>query len=679
MTDSHPTSCLTSLFEGNLPALAQQLSQRSFDLTRESPERLELLQLLVRGPSGPPPDFVQFHHRFLANRDCEAAAAVVGLSIAAVFDSGRDLGRLDHWYEEIPKLLAETRLSAQARAFLLFQQALVEMIRHGDPTRAAATFQRQRRAAEQAMSSSLQLLGAAWHTYCFTWSGDLAQAEIILKDAAPLLKTAGTAPAALFQYQTSAGLISALCGDAAAGVEKLLELSQHPAFTAIPPPMQLLLLGHLLDARIIAGDLDNLERTAERIRNLAIPADNDFHRSYLHFALGMAALNLGRPHKALRHSEEAELRADLSQSPIPIRMGALLRGLALTNLDHRHDALTHLKKWVKRWQECDFHLPAALGYLEISALHAASGDLDQARQAWHQAHARLPAGEKMPHLYRPQSYYEKLADQLFPQKRVFLPTSGDYAVTITTLGDFFMEINGKPISARDWRGRQSLKLLFAMIVHGGQNVSREQLAALLWPDSDGDLADNSLNVTLSRLRRVGYDNGQKPPSWLVSKNCRLWLATDLCRVDALEFRDNLTGMLKQPGENNDLGKLLDTYTGAFLPTISGLLWVDKFRDELRQLYVRGVLRRVDELQTENQGESALELLEKASGHAPIHEEIWAQRMQICIDNGETAQALNAYQQAAANLAAGMNLEPGARLKELARIASRRPTRKPRTR
>jgi hypothetical protein len=39
------------------------------------------------------------------------------------------------------------------------------MIALGDPRAAAATFLRQRRAAEQAGSSPLQLLGAAWHAY----------------------------------------------------------------------------------------------------------------------------------------------------------------------------------------------------------------------------------------------------------------------------------------------------------------------------------------------------------------------------------------------------------------------------------------------------------------------------------------------------------------------------------
>lgn len=659
---------LNRLFEGKLPELEQPPGANPSS-EPPSPEVLSILRFL--SPGSDDSEFILQYQKLLANQAFEAGAAVVGLAMAAICAGGRDFSRLEYWYKEIPPLLRRPQLTPAAQAFLLLQQALVEMIALGNPRAAAATFLRQRRAAEQAGSSSLQLLGAAWHAYCFTWTGDLAQAEIIIKDAAPLLSFSTAAPAAVFQYLTSSGMIRCLCGDPAAGLRQLTELSRRPAFVLAPAPMQLLTLGHLLDACTLAGNLDQIEETAARLRQLAIPTDNDFHRSYLHFALGMAALSLGRPHKALRHSEEANLRAGLCRSPIPQRMGALLHGMVLADLGRREEALRHFEQWLQPWRDGAFYLIAAFGYLEISALKAGAGEYEPARLAWRQAHALLPPGERMPQLYRPRSFHEKLAARLFP---VTPAPPREVPVRITTLGDFAMEINRKRLCLRSWRGRQSRNLLFALIVHDGQKIPREQLSALLWPDSDGDLADNNLNVTLSRLRRVGYDSAQAPPPWLAAKNRRIWLDRELCQVDALEFRNRLTEILRQTTASPALAELLESYTGPFLPNLTGWPWIDNFRDQLTRLYAEGVMRLTDELLANDQSHAALKLLTKAGGHAPLHEDIWARHMQIYLENDEAARALAVYRQAAAALAAGMGVKPGARLQEMARQASNRPAR-----
>ncbi len=655
---------LATLFEGDLPKFLKQIEP--FKHTRD-----DICNFLTAAHTSLFPVPTQ---EFATEQDPDVAAAIIGLTVAAGLNRGNELSQLNPYHEKIKELLTETKLSPTARAFLLLHQAQIELIVHGDLTQAESTFRKQQLAAEKAASSSLKLLGAAFYAYCLTWSGDLAQAEIILKDSAPLLVKEGLPPPAIMQFQISNGLISALCGQTSEGFKSLSTLVEHPGFTNTPPTIQLLTLGHLLDTRIIIGNLDEIERNAEMIRALAIPDNNNFYRSHLHFNLGMAALSLGRPHKALRHSEEARFRSGLSQSPIAIRRNALLHGLTLADLGRRKEALSHLQSWVKNWQECNFNLIAALGYLEISAIHAATGDFDQARLAWKQAYALLPPGEKMPYQYRPTTFYGELEEKIFPEKRNYIKETDYYPVKITTLGEFFIEINQKKVSIKEWRGRKSRNLLFALIAHGGRKVPREQLATMLWQDSDGDLADNSLNVTLSRLRRIGCDNGHKPFPWLVAKNRMIWLDKDLCRVDALDFKQEITKVLKQASGTPALTRVLDSYSGSFLPTFKGLIWLDKFRDELAQLYVRGVLVRIEELLHENQERTALALLAKASSHAPLYEKIWGRRMQIHIDNGEAAQALSVYRQAETNLAANLDIEPGPRLQELARIAGNRPSR-----
>ena len=41
-----------------------------------------------------------------------------------------------------------------------------------------------------------------------------------------------------------------------------------------------------------------------------------------------------------------------------------------------------------------------------------------------------------------------------------------------------------------------------MIALGGENVSEERLSDLLWPDAEGDAAQDALSTTLHRLRHL---------------------------------------------------------------------------------------------------------------------------------------------------------------------------------
>ncbi len=660
-------SFFNALFEGDFSRLASQLAPPSPGAEAESPQRLEFIQRLLSGPC-PMADLESFYADFLANKDHEAAAACAGLTIAACIDRGTELGRLAIWNERIPGLLAENDISLEAQAFLLIHQAFVEVYTLGDLGMGDATFESQRLAAEKASSIALQLIGATWHAYCFTWSGDLARSEIILKEAATLVQLAPLAPPLLCQFLAVRGMICMLHGRSQKGWQFLNEAISHPAFAALPPQTQLLPLLHLLDSHIIADNLTEVEQLADQIRALAIPAGNDFLRAYLHFSLGMAALSLGRPHKAMLHCDEAVLRANQSESPIAIRMSALLRGFCLTDLGRHQEALAHLEKWIKRWQACGFNLIAALGCLEVSAAYAESGKFDKARLAWHQAHTLIPVGEKMPSLYRHKNYYSRLATRLFPPENGQGPMVEAYPVQITTLGGFCLKVGQRQIYDRDWRGRQSRNLLIALIVQGGQRIPKEHLTDMLWPDSDGDLAANSLNVTVSRLRRIGGEPGCKPLPWLVVKNRRISLAGSLCRVDALDFKARMTEILQSPEPTPALAELLNTYTGNFLPNNTEFPWINTFRDELERLYVQGVLHLVDTLLTDQQVQTAQRLLEQASKHAPLNEEIWARRLQICLDAGENAVALDFYRQAEAALDSAFGVKPGARLAELAQLA-----------
>lgn len=658
------TAGFSLFFEGHIPALAQQIQELSLDPTVSPPPRISLLFALLQ--PGTELQLEEFYPFFLGKKDLEACCACVGGAIARIWENGVNLSHYSSWLERADILLEhKTDIPILAKSYLLLQKGAAEMSGSGDLVAANKNYSQQRLLAQEAGSISLQLIGAAAHAYCFTWSGNLAKAEMLLLETAPYMTDPLINPLCLMHHQTTFAMVKTIQGNPQHAASLLNGILAHPLFDQAPQVLQLLTLNHLLETQIAANHLTEVEQIAARIRNLTIPKQNNFHHAYLNFCLGMAALVSGRPHKAKLYADEAANRAQISHSAIATRMTALLQGQVLVDLGDNQGALQHFEVWDKHWQNAGYHLISTFAELEVSVLYLRQGLTDVARMHWDRAHDLLPAGEPMNCIYRSNTYYTEL------RKRLFLtsdtnPKGCQHQVNIATLGEFSLEINGQKLYDRNWRGRQSKNLLKALICHGGQKVSTEKIAALIWPDAEGDLATNSLNVTLTRLRKVGVKNGQKPIPWLASQQRKLSLIKRLCCVDALVFRDRIKTALAAPLKPELLQPALDLYTGNFLPADTQFGWVDMFREELLQLFVRGVLHLVDKQTRENHISGTITLLEKALSYDPVNEILYWELMQAYLNQSNHGKALETYNRAVKTLDCLLNTSPGSALTTLAR-------------
>lgn len=654
---------LSLFFEGRIQDLKQQLQDLTFTPDTPPPLRIALLQVLLQQDSEAQLD--EFYTLFLTGNDLEACCACVGGAIFIIWGRGNNFKNYTPWLERAETLIKRAEnIPAQASSYLFLQKGTAEMTGPGNLAEAERCFGQQRQLAERAQSTSLQVIGAAMHAYCFIWSGKLVRADLVLQQATPLLSDSQICKVCITYYQVMLAIIKTIQGEPQQAVLILEKIINQPLFLQLPSGLRLRVFNFLLNTEIVADHLIGVEKIAEQIRTLAIPEQNNFHRNYLNFCLGIAALTTGRPHKANIHAEEATLRATACGSTISIYRTALLQGRVLTNLGKDSDALQHFDIWDTRWQEGGYHLMSALGRLEIAAIYLSQGLLDKARIHWDRAHELIPLGEKMFHLFRPKDFYEDLEKRLLqPQKTNFKKCH--HRVCIETLGGFSLNIDGKKLYDRNWKGRQTKKLLKALVVYGGQKVSADKLAMLLWPDSEGDLAANSLDVTLTRLRCVGAKTGQKPLRWLVSQHKNISLIGNLCHVDALVFRDQIKKALLPPQDPELLQSTLDLYTGNFLPDDSIHIWVDTFRKELQQLYTRGVQRLAEKLSGDNKISEVIALLEQALTYDPIDEALYLKLMQTHLKNNNRGKALEIYERATKILSAELGTTPDTDLQALA--------------
>jgi tetratricopeptide (TPR) repeat protein len=108
-----------------------------------------------------------------------------------------------------------------------------------------------------------------------------------------------------------------------------------------------------------------------------------------------------------------------------------------------------------------------------------------------------------------------------------------WPVKVVTLGRFEVLREGHPIHFTGKAQKKPLALLKALIALGGENVGESRLADLLWPDADGDAAQQALSTTLHRLRQLlGHEAAIRPQAGRLSLDRRTcWV--DLWALDHL--------------------------------------------------------------------------------------------------------------------------------------------------
>jgi len=210
-----------------------------------------------------------------------------------------------------------------------------------------------------------------------------------------------------------------------------------------------------------------------------------------------------------------------------------------------------------------------------------AGEFDRARRMLIAARELVPLGERLVPLHRNGAWLAELESVLSPASTGSAEVTA--RVNIRTLGEFVVEIDGRRIYDRDWKGVRTKMLLIALICAGGQKVPAERLADMLWPDSDGAQAMQNLKVALHRLRRIGRREGEPPLNWVHVKHGLVSLPNSLCSVDVCELLTRLAGAGGQPER---VAEALRLYGGEFLPGEISIPWIVGYRQHLHELLGR---------------------------------------------------------------------------------------------
>lgn len=258
-------------------------------------------------------------------------------------------------------------------------------------------------------------------------------------------------------------------------------------------------------------------------------------------------------------------------------------------------------------------------------------------------------------------------------------TAGEHwpwPVRMETLGRFAICIDGTPLAKTGKAQKKTLDMLKTLIAHGGEQVPMTVLADALWPDAEGDAAENTVKTTLHRLRRLlGHDDA------LLVHEGRLSLNPSLCRVDAFAFRreadDALARLRSWPGHDAGAGiaaaeSALGRYQGHFLPNETELPSLAALRESLRSRFLRlalaaGALR-------ESRGDllPAADIYRRCLEIDPLAESLYRQLI-VCLGrSGRNAEAVATFYRCREILAIHLGTEPSAATRAAAEAGLPRP-------
>jgi DNA-binding SARP family transcriptional activator len=208
--------------------------------------------------------------------------------------------------------------------------------------------------------------------------------------------------------------------------------------------------------------------------------------------------------------------------------------------------------------------------------------------------------------------------------------------------------------------------LLAYLAARGTPQPREQLLALLWPESSTSAAHKNLRNTLWAIRTLLDD------VLLVLPDGRLTLA-DLHQTDIGRFAqlapppvDPATSQQLAHAEattSEQLAARLALYRGPLLDGIAlhdaaeFELWLTAEREHMQQLYVRGATALIERYWSEAAWRQMAATAEHALIHEPLDEALYRARMEALARAGDRAGALRSYDILRATLERELGLAP----------------------
>lgn len=240
-----------------------------------------------------------------------------------------------------------------------------------------------------------------------------------------------------------------------------------------------------------------------------------------------------------------------------------------------------------------------------------------------------------------------------------------WPVKLRVLGEFTLEVDDKPVRFAAKAQRKPLELLKALVAFGARAVPEAKVAQALWPDAEGDAAQQALATTLHRLRKLlGNEAAIDVEAGALS------LQPDCAWTDALVFeriadRAEASWSAGAESAKRDSEAALSLYHGPFLAAEEAP-WALGARERLRAKFLRLSRLLADRCEASSDWPGAIRVYERALESDNLVEDLYRRLMRCHIAAGQRAEALVTYRRCRNLLSVVLGLQPAAETQALYR-------------
>ena len=247
--------------------------------------------------------------------------------------------------------------------------------------------------------------------------------------------------------------------------------------------------------------------------------------------------------------------------------------------------------------------------------------------------------------------------------------SWPWPVKVHTLGRFELHINCEQVRFSGKVQKKPLEMLKALVALGGAEAREGQIADMLWPDTEGDTARNSLKIALHRLREMLGSNRT-----IRVVEGRLSLDRQFVWTDSWAF-DSLLRHAQIEGDSGDesyaistTNKALALYHGHFLPEESSKQWILSLRKKLQKKYITHVIVLGSLWRQKGYHDKAIASFLQGLEVDELAEQLYQNLMECYLAADLRGEAVATYQRCKKNLAFH-GIAPSPKTTELYRKAS----------
>jgi DNA-binding SARP family transcriptional activator len=236
-------------------------------------------------------------------------------------------------------------------------------------------------------------------------------------------------------------------------------------------------------------------------------------------------------------------------------------------------------------------------------------------------------------------------------------------VRIFLAGRVNLEAGDRMFGPMDFPGRQGRVAFAYLVTERGHPVSREELAAVLWPRDRAPAWASALHALVSKLRalltRAGMDGGALLTAEGGCYELRLprgaWVDLDAA-ADAIHQAEAAARRGDWPGAYGPSAVAHHIARRSFLPGEEGS-WIDLRRERLRSILVRALECRAEVYLWNREHPLAVEAAREAVSLEPFRETSHQLLMRAHAAAGNTAEALLAYERCRRSIAEELGVDP----------------------